>query len=164
MHGSPETSVTTTTPASSSTTIATAAATASTSTASNYATAAVASEASASPSALHSPLQHQSKSFPPRLNRTPSISSQSSIDSTPTRQSVNDIILFFRQSLFFRFPANLLNYHFLYFSNYKLIMCRHIVAHRHKFEHLVQMDGAHQLMNNLYSIFRVHRAHCVPLA
>lgn len=45
-----------------------------------------------SSSALHSPLQHQSKSFPPRLQRTPSISSQSSIEcssSTPTRQSVS---------------------------------------------------------------------------
>lgn len=43
-----------------------------------------------SEAALHSPLQHQSKSFPQRLQRTPSISSQSSIDSTPTRQSVSN--------------------------------------------------------------------------
>ncbi|XP_055302145.1 synaptotagmin-6 [Sitodiplosis mosellana] len=48
------------------------------------------SSASQSPSSvLHSPLQHQSKSFPPRLQRTPSISSQSSLDSTPTRQSAH---------------------------------------------------------------------------
>lgn len=47
------------------------------------------SSPSSSTAALHSPLQHQSKSFPPRLQRTPSISSQSSIDSTPTRQSVS---------------------------------------------------------------------------
>lgn len=46
-----------------------------------------------SQSALHSPLQHQSKSFPPRLQRTPSISSQSSLDSTPTRQSVSCFLL-----------------------------------------------------------------------
>lgn len=102
MHGtgSPETSVAATTATaaassgSASTTITTSTATTATATASaiasNYASAAVASEASASPSTLHSPLQHQSKSFPPRLNRTPSISSQSSLDSTPTRQSVND--------------------------------------------------------------------------
>lgn len=104
MHGtgSPETSVTTTTATatatassgSASTTITTTTSTATTVIASNYAAAAVAFEASSSPSALHSPLQHQSKSFPPRLNRTPSISSQSSIDSTPTRQSVNNIIQF----------------------------------------------------------------------
>ncbi|XP_059217014.1 synaptotagmin-C isoform X1 [Stomoxys calcitrans] len=39
--------------------------------------------------ALHSPmhLHHQSRSFPPRLQRTPSISSQSSVDSAPSRQS-----------------------------------------------------------------------------
>ncbi|XP_064544810.1 synaptotagmin-11 isoform X1 [Drosophila montana] len=38
---------------------------------------------------FHSPLHlhHQSRSFPPRLQRTPSISSQSSIDSAPSRQS-----------------------------------------------------------------------------
>lgn len=38
----------------------------------------------------HSPLHlhHQSRSFPPRLQRTPSISSQSSVDSAPSRQSV----------------------------------------------------------------------------
>ncbi|XP_037939867.1 synaptotagmin-5 [Teleopsis dalmanni] len=38
---------------------------------------------------LHSPLHlhHQSRSFPPRLQRTPSISSQSSIDSAPSRHS-----------------------------------------------------------------------------
>ncbi|XP_037821747.1 synaptotagmin-C [Lucilia sericata] len=38
---------------------------------------------------LHSPLHlhHQSRSFPPRLQRTPSISSQSSVDSAPSRQS-----------------------------------------------------------------------------
>lgn len=54
---------------------------------------ATAETASQSPSALHSPLQHQSKSFPPRLQRTPSISSQSSLDSTPTRQSVSIIFL-----------------------------------------------------------------------
>ncbi|XP_031635714.1 synaptotagmin-6 [Contarinia nasturtii] len=47
------------------------------------------SSSSQSPSVLHSPLQHQSKSFPPRLQRTPSISSQSSLDSTPTRQSAH---------------------------------------------------------------------------
>ncbi|XP_055905905.1 synaptotagmin-7 isoform X1 [Eupeodes corollae] len=40
-----------------------------------------------SPSPLHMHLQHQSKSFPPRLQRTPSVSSQSSIDSAPSRQS-----------------------------------------------------------------------------
>ncbi|XP_055383643.1 synaptotagmin-5 [Condylostylus longicornis] len=40
-----------------------------------------------SPSPLHQHLQHQSKSFPPRLQRTPSISSQSSLDSAPSRQS-----------------------------------------------------------------------------
>lgn len=46
------------------------------------------------PSPLHSYLHHQSKSFPPRLQRTPSISSQSSLDSAPSRQSVNaDILL-----------------------------------------------------------------------
>ncbi|KAG4070326.1 hypothetical protein HA402_006468 [Bradysia odoriphaga] len=39
------------------------------------------------PSPLHSYLQHQSKSFPPRLQRTPSVSSQSSLDSAPSRQS-----------------------------------------------------------------------------
>lgn len=47
-----------------------------------------------SPSPLHSYLQHQSKSFPPRLQRTPSVSSQSSLDSAPSRVSsfvyVND--------------------------------------------------------------------------
>ncbi|XP_059622431.1 synaptotagmin-3 [Phlebotomus argentipes] len=32
-------------------------------------------------------LQHQSKSFPPRLTRTPSVSSQSSLDSAPSRNS-----------------------------------------------------------------------------
>ncbi|XP_062131140.1 synaptotagmin-11 isoform X1 [Drosophila sulfurigaster albostrigata] len=38
---------------------------------------------------FHSPLHlhHQSRSFPPRLQRTPSISSQSSVDSAPSRQS-----------------------------------------------------------------------------
>uniref|UniRef100_A0A1A9WE84 C2 domain-containing protein n=1 Tax=Glossina brevipalpis TaxID=37001 RepID=A0A1A9WE84_9MUSC len=38
---------------------------------------------------LHSPLHlhHQNRSFPPRLQRTPSISSQSSVDSAPSRQS-----------------------------------------------------------------------------
>ncbi|XP_023178098.2 synaptotagmin-5 isoform X2 [Drosophila hydei] len=38
---------------------------------------------------FHSPLHlhHQSRSFPPRLQRTPSISSQSSMDSAPSRQS-----------------------------------------------------------------------------
>lgn len=40
------------------------------------------------PSPLHTHLQHQSKSFPPRLTRTPSVSSQSSVDSAPSRQSV----------------------------------------------------------------------------
>ncbi|XP_037904640.1 synaptotagmin-6 isoform X1 [Hermetia illucens] len=39
------------------------------------------------PSPLHTHLQHQSKSFPPRLTRTPSVSSQSSVDSAPSRQS-----------------------------------------------------------------------------
>lgn len=38
-----------------------------------------------SPSPLHTYLQHQSKSFPPRLQRTPSVSSQSSLDSAPSR-------------------------------------------------------------------------------
>lgn len=42
-----------------------------------------------SPSPLHQTLQHQSKSFPPRLQRTPSISSQSSLDSAPSRHSVS---------------------------------------------------------------------------
>lgn len=42
-----------------------------------------------SPSPLHQQLQHQSKSFPPRLQRTPSISSQSSLDSAPSRHSVS---------------------------------------------------------------------------
>ncbi|XP_055703141.1 synaptotagmin-5 isoform X2 [Phlebotomus papatasi] len=37
------------------------------------------------PSPVH--LQHQSKSFPPRLTRTPSVSSQSSLDSAPSRNS-----------------------------------------------------------------------------
>lgn len=95
-----------------------------TGTASNYATAstsgaaAIVSEASASqsPSTLHSPLQHQSKSFPPRLNRTPSISSQSSIDSTPTRHSVNDIITLFRQSSFL--PVDCLNIYTTLSSTY----------------------------------------------
>lgn len=41
------------------------------------------------PSPLHSHLQHQSKSFPPRLTRTPSVSSQSSLDSAPSRTSVS---------------------------------------------------------------------------
>lgn len=41
-------------------------------------------------SPLHGHLQHQSKSFPPRLQRTPSISSQSSLDSAQSRQSVSD--------------------------------------------------------------------------
>ncbi|XP_034657563.1 synaptotagmin-3 isoform X2 [Drosophila subobscura] len=38
---------------------------------------------------FHSPLHlhHQSRSFPPRLQRTPSISSQSSVDSAPSRHS-----------------------------------------------------------------------------
>lgn len=45
--------------------------------------------ATAAPSPLHSQLQHQSKSFPPRLTRTPSISSQSSLDSAPSRTSVS---------------------------------------------------------------------------
>lgn len=49
------------------------------------------SHTASSEAALHSPLQHQSKSFPQRLQRTPSISSQSSLDSTPTRQSVSCI-------------------------------------------------------------------------
>ncbi|XP_063695465.1 synaptotagmin-6 [Culicoides brevitarsis] len=40
-----------------------------------------------SPSPLHQQLQHQSRSFPPRLQRTPSISSQSSLDSAPSRHS-----------------------------------------------------------------------------
>lgn len=40
-----------------------------------------------SPSPQHSYLQHQSKSFPPRLQRTPSVSSQSSLDSAPPRVS-----------------------------------------------------------------------------
>jgi synaptotagmin-6 len=44
-----------------------------------------------SPSPLHSHLQHQSKSFPPRLQRTPSISSQSSLDSAPSRHSVSTL-------------------------------------------------------------------------
>ncbi|XP_036325589.1 synaptotagmin-7 isoform X2 [Rhagoletis pomonella] len=41
--------------------------------------------------ALHSPLHlhHQSRSFPPRLQRTPSISSQSSVDSAPSRHSAH---------------------------------------------------------------------------
>lgn len=41
----------------------------------------------------HSPLHlhHQSRSFPPRLQRTPSISSQSSVDSAPSRQSVGSV-------------------------------------------------------------------------
>ncbi|XP_017841905.1 synaptotagmin-7 isoform X1 [Drosophila busckii] len=40
---------------------------------------------------FHSPLHlhHQSRSFPPRLQRTPSISSQSSVDSAPSRQSAH---------------------------------------------------------------------------
>lgn len=39
---------------------------------------------------LHSPLHlhHQNRSFTPRLQRTPSVSSQSSVDSAPSRQSV----------------------------------------------------------------------------
>jgi len=42
---------------------------------------------------FHSPLHlhHQSRSFPPRLQRTPSISSQSSVDSAPSRHSVSGI-------------------------------------------------------------------------
>lgn len=46
-----------------------------------------------SPSPLHQQLQHQSKSFPPRLQRTPSISSQSSLDSAPSRHSVSICLL-----------------------------------------------------------------------
>lgn len=45
-----------------------------------------------SPSPLHSHLQHQSRSFPPRLQRTPSVSSQSSLDSTPSRNSLNSSV------------------------------------------------------------------------
>lgn len=44
------------------------------------------------PSPVH--LQHQSKSFPPRLTRTPSVSSQSSLDSAPSRNSVSCIFIF----------------------------------------------------------------------
>lgn len=44
-------------------------------------------EISSSP--MHAHLQHQSKSFPPRLQRTPSVSSQSSLDSAQSRQSVS---------------------------------------------------------------------------
>lgn len=45
-------------------------------------------------SPLHSHLQHQSKSFPPRLQRTPSVSSQSSLDSAPSRQSVSGLFYY----------------------------------------------------------------------
>lgn len=64
------------------------------------------------PSPLHSHLQHQSKSFPPRLQRTPSISSQSSLDSAPSRHSVSINILLFIHTfhLFFCCCLNDVNY------------------------------------------------------
>lgn len=43
-------------------------------------------------SPMHSHLPHQNRSVPPRLQRTPSISSQSSLDSAQSRQSVKSYL------------------------------------------------------------------------
>lgn len=50
--------------------------------------------AAAAAAPVHSYLQHQSKSFPPRLQRTPSVSSQSSLESAPSRVSVGNAELY----------------------------------------------------------------------
>lgn len=96
----------------------------------------------------HSPLHlhHQSRSFPPRLQRTPSISSQSSVDSAPSRQSVGGV-----DSL----------------AAYVLLMqlsrCRDIAVPRHRYAHSDPMDAAHcQVILASLIIWHARPVPCAP--
>lgn len=104
------------------------------------------------PSPLHLHLQHQSKSFPPRLTRTPSISSQSSLDSAPSRTSVSVslwIIPIFHSTrssclTFTRLPAGNPSNDAISIHSLLTIpnshSCRDIVDLRHKSVHSLQTD------------------------